>query len=49
MVCAPGISLVTPPTWLYHPGTTDKYFYVWMDAPIGYMASFKTCAIRTAT
>ena len=23
------------------PGTEDKYFYVWMDAPIGYMASFK--------
>ncbi len=23
------------------PGTKDKYFYVWMDAPIGYMASFK--------
>lgn len=23
------------------PGTQDKYFYVWMDAPIGYMASFK--------
>ncbi len=23
------------------PGTTDKYFYVWLDAPIGYMASFK--------
>ena len=23
------------------PGTADKYFYVWMDAPIGYMASFK--------
>ena len=23
------------------PDTTDKYFYVWMDAPIGYMASFK--------
>ncbi|NIP13240.1 MAG: methionine--tRNA ligase [Pseudomonadales bacterium] len=22
------------------PGTEDKYFYVWMDAPIGYMASF---------
>lgn len=21
------------------PGTEDKYFYVWMDAPIGYMAS----------
>lgn len=23
------------------PGTTDKYFYVWLDAPIGYMAAFK--------
>ncbi len=23
------------------PGTQDKYFYVWMDAPIGYMASFQ--------
>jgi methionyl-tRNA synthetase len=23
------------------PGTTNKYFYVWLDAPIGYMASFK--------
>ncbi len=23
------------------PGTQDKYFYVWMDAPIGYMASFR--------
>lgn len=23
------------------PGQTDKYFYVWMDAPIGYIASFK--------
>lgn len=23
------------------PGTTDKYFYVWLDAPIGYMATFK--------
>jgi len=23
------------------PGTDNKYFYVWMDAPIGYMASFK--------
>ncbi len=22
------------------PGETDKYFYVWFDAPIGYMASF---------
>nr|WP_320411839.1 methionine--tRNA ligase [Candidatus Blochmannia ocreatus] len=23
------------------PNTTDKYFYVWMDAPIGYMGTFK--------
>jgi len=23
------------------PGTDNKYFYVWMDAPIGYMASFR--------
>jgi|TARA_R110002126_G_scaffold110918_2_gene248627 methionyl-tRNA synthetase len=23
------------------PGATNKYFYVWLDAPIGYMASFK--------
>jgi methionyl-tRNA synthetase len=28
------------------PGTTDKYFYVWMDAPIGYMASFRNYADR---
>ena len=23
------------------PGTTDKFFYVWLDAPIGYIGSFK--------
>ncbi|OGV30188.1 MAG: methionine--tRNA ligase [Legionellales bacterium RIFCSPHIGHO2_12_FULL_35_11] len=23
------------------PGTNNKYFYVWLDAPIGYMATFK--------
>lgn len=28
------------------PGTEDKYFYVWMDAPIGYMASFRNLADR---
>lgn len=22
------------------PGTEDKYFYVWVDAPVGYMATF---------
>jgi methionyl-tRNA synthetase len=29
------------------PGTEDKYFYVWLDAPIGYMASTKNWADRT--
>ena len=29
------------------PGTDDKYFYVWMDAPVGYMASFKDLSDRT--
>ena len=29
------------------PGTTGKYFYVWLDAPIGYMASFKNLCDRT--
>jgi methionyl-tRNA synthetase len=23
------------------PGVKDKYFYVWLDAPVGYIASFK--------
>ena len=23
------------------PGTKDKFFYVWMDAPVGYMSSFQ--------
>jgi len=30
------------------PGEPGKYFYVWLDAPIGYMASFqKLCESRT--
>lgn len=29
------------------PGTENKYFYVWLDAPIGYMASFKNLCQRT--
>ncbi|NVK88796.1 MAG: methionine--tRNA ligase [Gammaproteobacteria bacterium] len=29
------------------PGTEDKYFYVWVDAPIGYMASFKNLCDKT--
>ena len=28
------------------PDTEDKYFYVWMDAPIGYMASFRNYCDR---
>jgi methionyl-tRNA synthetase len=28
------------------PGTDDKYFYVWLDAPVGYMASFKNLCDR---
>ncbi len=28
------------------PGTEAKYFYVWMDAPIGYMASLKNLATK---
>ncbi|STO93924.1 methionyl-tRNA synthetase [Haemophilus pittmaniae] len=28
------------------PGTKDKFFYVWLDAPIGYMASFKNLCQR---
>lgn len=28
------------------PGTEGKYFYVWMDAPIGYMASFENLCDR---
>lgn len=31
------------------PGYTDKYFYVWLDAPLGYMAIFrKLCKQNTA-
>ncbi|WP_227430783.1 methionine--tRNA ligase [Psychrobacter sp. I-STPA6b] len=29
------------------PDTEDKYFYVWLDAPVGYMASFKNLCERT--
>ncbi|WP_386690675.1 Methionine--tRNA ligase [Lonepinella sp. MS14434] len=28
------------------PNTENKYFYVWLDAPIGYMASFKNLCER---
>ena len=29
------------------PGTDDKYFYVWLDAPVGYLASFLNLCRRT--
>ncbi len=29
------------------PNTEDKFFYVWLDAPVGYMASFKHLCDRT--
>jgi methionyl-tRNA synthetase len=36
-----------PPYWGFKiPGETEKYFYVWMDAPIGYLASFKNLCDR---
>ncbi|MEO1202015.1 MAG: methionine--tRNA ligase [Pseudomonadota bacterium] len=28
------------------PGTDDKYFYVWLDAPVGYAASFMNISER---
>jgi methionyl-tRNA synthetase len=28
------------------PGTDDKYFYVWLDAPVGYIASFRNLCDR---
>lgn len=28
------------------PGTEDKYFYVWLDAPVGYLASFVKLATQ---
>lgn len=30
------------------PGATNKYFYVWLDAPVGYMASFKNLCARNS-
>ncbi|WP_256646773.1 methionine--tRNA ligase [Thermomonas paludicola] len=29
------------------PGAPGKYFYVWLDAPIGYLSSFKTLCAKT--
>ena len=36
------------PYWGFEiPGAPGKYFYVWLDAPIGYMASFKNLCAKT--
>ncbi|BBB14637.1 methionine--tRNA ligase [Candidatus Rickettsiella viridis] len=40
------ISRDTPYFGFKIPGTEDKYFYVWIDAPIGYMACFKNLCKR---
>lgn len=35
------------PYWGFKiPDTDNKYFYVWLDAPIGYLASFKNLCTR---
>ncbi|MBV9576563.1 MAG: methionine--tRNA ligase [Gammaproteobacteria bacterium] len=40
------ISRDTPYFGFAIPGEKDKYFYVWLDAPIGYMASFQDLCNR---
>jgi len=36
------------PYWGFEiPDAKDKFFYVWLDAPIGYMASFKNLCSKT--
>ena len=42
-----GISRDAPYFGFEIPGHPDKYFYVWMDAPIGYMASFQNLCERS--
>jgi methionyl-tRNA synthetase len=42
-----GISRDAPYFGFEIPGHPDKYFYVWMDAPIGYMASFQNLCDRS--
>ena len=41
------ISRDAPYFGLEIPGQENKFFYVWLDAPIGYMASFKNLCDRT--
>ena len=42
-----GISRDAPYFGFEIPGHPGKYFYVWMDAPIGYMASFSNLCKRS--
>ena len=42
-----GISRDAPYFGFEIPGHPDKFFYVWMDAPIGYMASFQNLCERS--
>ena len=42
-----GISRDAPYFGFEIPGHPDKFFYVWMDAPIGYMASFQNLCDKT--
>ncbi len=42
-----GISRDAPYFGFEIPGHPDKFFYVWMDAPVGYMASFKNLCDRS--
>jgi methionyl-tRNA synthetase len=42
-----GISRDAPYFGFEIPGHPGKFFYVWMDAPIGYMASFKNLCEHT--
>jgi len=36
------------PYWGFKiPNTKDKYFYVWLDAPMGYLSSFKNLCDKT--
>ncbi len=42
-----GISRDAPYFGFEIPGHPGKFFYVWMDAPIGYMASFRNLCKRT--
>ena len=42
-----GISRDAPYFGFEIPGHPEKFFYVWMDAPVGYMASFRNLCDRT--